>query len=348
MAKEIDKKMSAKISSNRHKRKTEKKPGIKDVAKAAGVSPTTVSRVLNSRGYISEETKAKVYQAMEQIGYYPNEIARALLNHRTYFVGLIVPSVISPFHGEIIQNIEMCLAGENYKMLLCNSNNKIEAEKDYINMLRRNQVDGMIVDTHNFFEEEYSGISMPAIAIDRYLGDKIKAVSSDNYQVGVLATRHLLERGCRRILCIRGDSRIKMPSNDRSFAYRAVMQDAGLEPMVLEAPFAMSAEEKRKLISGMLDAHPEVDGIFAGDDVLAVIAWQIAKDKGISVPGQLKVIGVDGASQTRLFVPELTTIRQPIEEIAKQAVSKLIDLIEGRPCESSVDLPVELIQGTTT
>lgn len=324
-----------------------KRPGIKEVAKTAGVSPTTVSRVLNNRGYISKETRDKVYQAMEKIGYYPNEIARALLNNRTYLVGVIVPSITSPFHGEIVENIEICLAKEHYKMLLCNSNNKIEAEKEYIQMLRRSQVDGMIVVSHNLYAEEYMGLSMPVIAIDRFLGDGIKTVSCDNYQAGSLATRHLLERGCRRILCIRGDSRLKMPGNDRSRAYQEIMRENGLDPMVLEVPFVKTMEDKRKRIWDMLEAHPEVDGVFAGDDLLAATVLQIARDKGIPVPEKLKIIGVDGARQTRLFLPELTTVRQPIGQIAGQAVEKLIDQVEGRPCEDRLDLPVELLQGTT-
>lgn len=326
----------------------EKKPGIKEVAKTAGVSPTTVSRVLNNRGYISKETREKVYQAMEQIGYYPNEIARALLNNRTYFIGLIVPSIVSPFHGEIVENIEVCLAKEHYKMLLCNSNNKIETEKEYINMLKRSQVDGIIVVSHNLYVEEYAGLSMPVIAIDRFLGDGICTVACDNYQVGALATRHLLEHGCRRILCIRGDSRLRMPGNDRSRAYQDGMRDAGLEPMVLEVPFVKTNEEKRELIQNMLAAHPEVDGVFAGDDLLAATTLQIARERGIPVPEKLKIIGVDGAQQTRLFLPDLTTIRQPIELIARQAVDSLIAQIEGRQCKDRLDLPVELIQGKTT
>ena len=330
-----------------HSKTEEKRTGIKDVAKVAGVSPTTVSRVLNNRGYISTETRSKVYKAMEQIGYYPNEIARALLNNRTYFIGIIVPSIISPFHGEIVEELEICLAREDYKMLLCNSNNRIEAEKEYIGMLRRNQVDGMIVVSHNLDVEEYVGLSMPVIAIDRFLEDKIKTVSCDNYQTGVLATRHLLERGCRRILCIRGDKRLRMPGNDRSRAYQEVMEEAGLKPMILEAPFVKPIEEKRKLICDMLDAYPDVDGVFAGDDLLAAMTLQIAREKGMSVPEKLKIIGVDGARQTRFFLPELTTIRQPIQRIAEQAVKKLIDLIEGRPCEDSLALPVELLQGKT-
>lgn len=330
------------------KRGTEKKLGIKEVAEVAGVSPTTVSRVLNDRGYISDETRKKVYTAMDQIGYYPNEIARALLIQRTYFVGVIVPSIVDPFHGELVQNLEANLSKNNYKMLLCNSKNNENTERDYIRMLKRNQVDGIIVGTHNDITKDYENLNMPVVAIDRYLGQQLVILASDNYRIGEMATQHLLERGSKNILCIRGDSRLRMPGNSRSRAYRDVIKKAGLQELVLEVPFIKSVEEKRKLIYNMLSSHPEIDGVFAGDDSLAVIVMQFARERGIRIPEDLKVIGVDGASQTRAYVPELTTIRQPIEEIAFLAVEKLIDLIEGRPCESQEDLPVELLLGKTT
>ena len=274
------------------------KPGIKDVAKVAGVSPTTVSRVLNNRGYISEETRKKVYDAMEEINYYPNEIARALLNNRTYFVGVIVPTVTSPFHGEVVEQIEYYLSQKNYKMLLCNSKNQMDTEKAYIDMLRRNQVDGMIVGTHNAVVETYS--------------------------------------------------KLKMPGNNRSQAYIQEMEKVGLPQMILEVPFIMENVEKQKLIYDMLNAHPEIDGIFAGDDSLAVIALHVARQKGINIPKDLKIIGVDGTKQILGFVPELTTIQQPVKQIAKVAVDKLIDLIEGKTAESCMDLPVKLLEGQTT
>lgn len=324
------------------------KPGIKDVAKEAGVSPTTVSRVLNDRGYISGETRKKVYGAMEKINYYPNEIARALLNNRTYFVGVIVPTVTSPFHGELMEQIEHFLSQRNYKMLLCNSKNQVEEEKSYIDMLRRNQVDGMIVGTHNLVTEEYSRLKMPVIGIDRFLGEDISVVSCDNYAVGRIATEHLLEQGCKKILCIRGDSKLKMPGNKRSEAYFDTMKKAGLPTLVLQVPFIKEYAEKREIISEMLEKHPEIDGIFAGDDLLAVISLTIAREKGIRVPEDLKIIGVDGTKQVMTFVPELTTIQQPIEEIARTAVDKLIDLIDGKKTKSTQDLPVRLCKGKTT
>ena len=279
------------------------KPGIKDVAKVAGVSPTTVSRVLNNRGYISEETRKKVYDAMEEINYYPNEIARALLNNRTYFVGVIVPTVTSPFHGEVVEQIEYYLSQKNYKMLLCNSKNQMDTEKAYIDMLRRNQVDGMIVGTHNAVVETYSKLKMPVVGIDRYLGEHIPVVSCDNYAAGQMATRHLIDKGCQHILCIRGNSKLKMPGNNRSQAYIQEMEKVGLPQMILEVPFIMENVEKQKLIYDMLNAHPEIDGIFAGDDSLAVIALHIARQKGINIPKDLKIIGVDGTKQILGFVP---------------------------------------------
>ena len=251
----------------------------KRCGKVAGVSPTTVSRVLNNRGYISEETRKKVYDAMEEINYYPNEIARALLNNRTYFVGVIVPTVTSPFHGEVVEQIEYYLSQKNYKMLLCNSKNQMDTEKAYIDMLRRNQVDGMIVGTHNAVVETYSKLKMPVVGIDRYLGEHIPVVSCDNYAAGQMATRHLIDKGCQHILCIRGNSKLKMPGNNRSQAYIQEMEKVGLPQMILEVPFIMENVEKQKLIYDMLNAHPEIDGIFAGDDSLAVIALHVAKAK---------------------------------------------------------------------
>ena len=235
------------------------KPGIKDVAKVAGVSPTTVSRVLNNRGYISEETRKKVYDAMEEINYYPNEIARALLNNRTYFVGVIVPTVTSPFHAEVADQlgvtekrrqlwINRIKSRDLEIVLLCNSKNQMDTEKAYIDMLRRNQVDGMIVGTHNAVVETYSKLKMPVVGIDRYLGEHIPVVSCDNYAAGQMATRHLIDKGCQHILCIRGNSKLKMPGNNRSQAYIQEMEKVGLPQMILEVPFIMENVEKQKLI----------------------------------------------------------------------------------------------------
>lgn len=125
------------------------KPNIHDVAKIAGVSSTTVSRVLNNRGYISEKTKEKVYKAMEEINYFPNDLARSLFRKRTNLIGLIIPNSSNPFFGELAFHIESICTSMGYKLLLCNSLHRKDKEEKYLEMLIRNQVDGVIAVTYN-------------------------------------------------------------------------------------------------------------------------------------------------------------------------------------------------------
>lgn len=180
------------------------KPKISDVAKAAGVSPTTVSRVLNDRGYISEETRTNVYQAMEKLNYLPNDLARSLFSKRSNLIGLIVPTTSNPFYGELTARIEHHCAEAGLKILLCNSLYNVEKEEKYWEMLRRNQVDGVIVCTYNRGLIDYDTHHLPTVAFDHYLSSNIPVVSSDNFKGGELATRHLIAEGCKTIVHING------------------------------------------------------------------------------------------------------------------------------------------------
>lgn len=201
-----------------------KKIGIREVAEEAQVSTATVSRVLNNRGYISKETRDKVQAAMRKLEYYPNDLARALYQKRTYTVGVIFPSNVHPFQAELIQDIEYLLSQKGYKMLLCNSLNNPQKEIDYLTMLRKNQVDGIIVGTHNKYVSGYQNSKLPIVAIDRDLGENTTTVACDNYAGGKMAVQLLIDRGCKQILDIRGDSSVKLPANDRSIAYLNLMK----------------------------------------------------------------------------------------------------------------------------
>ncbi|WP_444327975.1 LacI family DNA-binding transcriptional regulator, partial [Paratractidigestivibacter sp.] len=240
------------------------KPGIKEVAAVAGVSPTTVSRVLNNRGYISKETRDKVHAAMERINYAPNDIARAMLNGRLNLIGMIVPFVSSPFHGQIVQAVERTLAENGFKMLLCNSACRPDLERAYIDMLRRNMVDGVIVNSLNIGAEAYAEMGLSLVGIDCDLGEGSVQVASDNYRMGELATRRLLDDGCRRILCLRNNSRMRMPGNKRTEAYRDLVAAAGLPALVREVEFVRPDAEKELAIAQILAENPDIDGIFAG------------------------------------------------------------------------------------
>lgn len=325
------------------------KPKIEDVAKAAGVSPTTVSRVLNNRGYISENTKNKVYQAMTDINYIPNDLARSLYNKKTNIIGLIVPTTKNPFFGEIAAEIENYCSSKNYKMLICNSLNNIEKEKKYWDMLRRNQVDGVIVGTYNRGILNYDQHQLPTVAIDHYLSKNIPVVGSDNYQGGQLATEKLLDSGCSYIVHINGPGELETPANFRRKAYEDTMNQRGLSPITYEISGVFDQVEQDNIIRQILDEHPDVDGIFASDDLLALNVLREAHKRNIQVPEKLKIIGYDGTETIRTAAPHLSTICQPISTIAESAVAMLQKQITDRlPLErSETRHPVSFYEGTT-
>lgn len=323
------------------------KPNIHDVAKIAGVSSTTVSRVLNNRGYISDKTKEKVYKAMEEINYFPNDLARSLYRKRTNLIGLIIPNSSNPFFGELAFHIEGICASMGYKMLLCNSLNRKDKEEKYLEMLIRNQVDGVIAVTYNrgIFNDHKQ--NLPIVAIDHYLSEAIPVVGSDNYDGGKRATERLIEKGCRYIVHINGPIELETPANLRRRAYEDVMREHGREPLTYEVPFDQNYQE---VITKLFDEHPSTDGVFASDDLMAAAVITEAKTRGKQIPTQLKVIGYDGTEAIQAILPELTTIQQPIQLIAKTAIDILTKKIEGNfddlPLETY--LPVQLLEGGTT
>jgi LacI family transcriptional regulator, sucrose operon repressor len=333
-----------KLGGNRMKAK------ISDVAKIAGVSPTTVSRVLNNRGYISDETKKNVYKAMKEVNYFPNDIARSLFNKRTNLIGVIVPQTSNPFFGELVLHIESICASLNYKVLLCNSLNRIDKEEKYWEMLIRNQVDGVIAVTYNRGILDYHNQTLPIVAIDHYLSKKIPTVSSDNYSGGIQATELLISKGCKHIIHINGPIKLETPANLRRKAYEYVMNEQGKTPITYEISNTFDRKIQQEVICKLFDEHPEVDGIFASDDLVAASVIVEAQKRGKDIPTELKVIGYDGTETSQALLPGLTTIRQPIESIAKKAIEILTKEVEGEfndlPLETS--LPVKLLEGTTT
>lgn len=323
------------------------KPKIKDVAKLAGVSPTTVSRVLNNRGYLSEEVREKVAKAMNELNYVPNDVARSLFTQRTNLIGFIFPTTANPFYGEMIFHMENFCFERGYRVLLCNSSNQPEKEEQYVEMLLRNQVDGIISGAHNLGIKAYQH-SLPIVAIDRYLSEGIPVVSSDNYQGGRLATELLIQRKCKRIIHINGTREMASPANKRRDAYEDVMKENEMNFITYEIPVMGPAE---KIIHQLFDDQPDVDGIFASDDHLASRVIAEAKRRNIKVPEQLKVVGYDGTRFVRDIFPELTTIQQPIVSIAEKAIDLLVKEIEGtykKESEKEFVFPVQLMEGTST
>ena len=285
------------------------KPKIQDVAKVAGVSPTTVSRVLNDRGYISQDTKDKVFAAMEEINYIPNDLARSLYTRKTNIIGLIVPTTKNPFFGELAAEIENYCSQKGLKVLLCNSVNNTDKEKKYWEMLRRNQVDGVIVGTYNRGLLDYEQHNLPTVAIDHYLSKNIPVVGSDNYKGGQLAVEKLIEKGCRHIIHLNGPYDLETPANLRRKAYEDVMSENNLKHTTYEIPSFTETEEQDDIIKQMFDEQPDIDGVFASDDLIALAVMREAEKRNLATPEQLEAyIGYDGTAIIRTIHRGATTL----------------------------------------
>jgi len=318
---------------------------IRDVAEKAGVTVTTVSRVLNNRGYISEKTRKKVYEAMKELNYQPNELARSLYRRKSYLIGLLIPSVAHPFFAELTSYIEYYAYQNDYKILLCNSLQDVEKEKGYINMLKRHQVDGIIIGSHTLKTEQYLNVNLPIVAIDRYFSEKIPYVASDNYNGGVLATKLLIQNGCRKIAHISGPLILNTPANNRYKAFMDVVKEHNIENVVVETKLnVFDTDEYKKLIIKLFTDHPDIDGVFASSDLIAATIINAAREIGKEVPKDLKIVGYDDISIAKTIVPPLTTIRQPIEEMAKKTIEIILDQIDGKEVSIENVLPITLVE----
>lgn len=318
---------------------------IDDVARHAGVSVTTVSRVLNDRGYISEAMRSKVQQSINELGFIPNEMARSFYTARTRLVGLIIPTTANPFFGELTYYVEKYLSRRGYKLLICNSIHEQENEKEYLRMLQENRVDGIIVGSHNINIEEYDKMPLKMVSVERAINAGTPVIQCDNYDGGRQAAEALLAAGCRRILCISGDPKLSMPANDRCAAYKDTLSANGLPVEVKTIPFTEENERKRARIEEIFAGPPRYDGVFASDDMLAAMVYNYAVQQGIRVPQQLRIVGFDGTEAMRTALPLLATVKQPIRQLAEQSVEILLKAIEGYPVEQRTVLPVRLVHG---
>ena len=314
---------------------------LTDVAKLAGVSPTTVSRVINKKGYLSEKTIQKVNDAMRELGYKPNNLARSLQGKSAKLIGLIFPNIRHVFYAELIDKLEHELFKKGYKTIICNSEHDSEKEREYIEMLEANQVDVIISGSHNLGIEDYNRVTAPIISFDRNLSPDIPVVSSDNYGGGVLAAQTLVKTGAKDIIMITGNDNSNSPTGLRHAGFASILPDAP----IINVSSDFSPVRKEMEIKNIL-TQQKPDAIFASDDLTAILIINIAKELGISVPDQLKVIGYDGTYFIENYYPQLTTVKQPLEEIAFLCVELLLQKIEGKKVATTgYFLPVTLLPG---
>lgn len=322
---------------------------IKEVAKYAGVGVGTVSRALNGTGYVSEETKRKVEEAVEILHYTPNELARNLFRKRTGIIGVVVPDMEHPFFSNVVKHIEMELYKFGYKAMVCNTIGISSREQDYLDMLDRNIVDGIITGAHTLDDEVYIRIGKPIVSLDRDFGDKIPLIHSDHMQGGRIAAELFVKNGCKRVGQISGYSKVHTPSNSRHPEFTRVMNQHGIEVHTLESEWnRFSYDNFRGIVREFMDRYTGLDAIFAAD-ISAVLCLNRAKEQGILVPEDLQIIGYDAMEITRLASPVVTAVRQDTEELAGRCVETIMKLIDG---EEGIDyhqvLPVTMQIGGTT
>lgn len=328
-------------------------PKIKDVAKQAGLSVNTVSRVLNNRGYISQETREKVYQVMKELNYQPNEMARALFKKKSNMIGLIIPTVAHPFFAELTYHLEYFADQKGYKLLLCNSNRDISKESDYIDMLKKNQVDAIIMGSAALDVQHYLHLKLPIVSFDRVLSEDIPVVTSDNIEGGKLATRMLLDKGCRKPVFIYHGVGAPYHSGmlgvGRERGFDAELKNAGMEPLHFQLDEAgMDDSGNDSAIVRFLQENPDVDGVFASSDLVAAkvihACYQLKKD----IPSEIKIVGYDDVQLASLITPHLSTVRQPIRDMSEYMIQLVVKQIEGEEIPMYNTFPVALIERGTT
>lgn len=304
-------------------------PTMREVAQRAGVSPTTVSHVVNNTRYVSEEVRARVNAVMEELGYRPNALARSLRRGETQTLGLILPDSANPFFAEVGRSIEAAAFETGYNVILCNTEGDLEKESLYVDVLMKKQVDGVIfvaAGDHSGALQAILKRGGLVVVVDRDLaGVTLDTVLSDNYQGGYLATRHLIALGHRRIACIAGPSNLT-PSAQRVLGYRQALEEAGLpfdEGLLLRGDF--HPESGRQATHTLLARPQAPSAIFACNDMMAIGALRAAAERGMRVPQDLAVVGYDDIELASFTNPPLTTVQQPKDQIGKTAVRLLLE-----------------------
>ena len=324
---------------------------IKDVAQKAGVGVGTVSRVLNNSGYVSEDTREKIEQAMNELQYTPNELARNLFHKKSGIIAILVPSVEVPFFAELVHNIEEELYKQGFKIMLCNTDKEHNAESEYLDMLNRHIVDGVITGVHSLDVEEYKKIKKPIVALDRYLGENIPLVTVDHKEGGRIAAETLIANGCKKVVHFRGSIAVESPYHDRHYEFARIMKEHNVECYDYELAWnRFDLEYYEEAVKDLFQkiGDWEFDGVF-GCDCVAIECMNEVIRRHRKVPKDVKCIAYDGTYMTQMVEPSVTAIVQPTENLARESAKLICDLVNGKPHKNKqVVLNVSLRKGKTT
>ena len=322
---------------------------IKDIAKVAGVSHTTVYRALNDKPRISQSTKERIISIAEEFNYQPNVLAQSLVSGRTKTLGLVITTIVNPFYPELARGIEDTARSLGYNIILCSTNFDISLEKLYIDMLRSRGVDGIIFTSAHIHDPNITRLvrdHFPLILVNRRVYgdpkmDYIDYVVLENARGGFLAVEHLIKMGHKRIGVISG-SRGSSAAVERLEGARKAFAEYGLNPaelLVVEGDFLKpSGYEAAKRFLAMGDPPSAIFGV---NDYMAMGALEAILDAGLKVPEDIALMGFNDIEITSLKAIELTTIGQKKYEMGSIAVHTLIERIEGEGRDTARQITLE-------
>lgn len=327
---------------------------MKDVAERAGVSVATVSRVINQTGYVSEDLRQRVANAMKALNYQPSALARSLRRRETHTVGVLIPQIDQPFFGALAFAVEKTLFASGYHSLMCSAEESLEKEAAYIQMFIQQRVDGVILVPTGQAATSVKHLidhGVPAVLVDRDLhGVNINRVLCDNRQGAYQAMRHLLELGHRRIGII-GAPAYSEPMIHRANGIRQALADFGLseDPQLMVSGTLQQFEMGYRAANELLDKFPPPTAVFALTDVVAVGVIHAAAEHGLVLPRDLSIVGFDDIPLASFIIPELTTVAQPIYEMGEIATRMLLRHIETPEAEiETIAMPTTLIVRKST
>lgn len=318
---------------------------IKDVAKKAHVSVATVSRVINQKGYVNSETKQMVLDAIQELNYVPNELARSLFQKKSSIIAVVVPHLTSYYFAQLLEIIEDMIVNLDYRLMVCNSHDDPEKESKYLKIFDQYNIDGLILIANTHRIEDYKKLNIPIVEIDHKLSEDIPSITSNNFLGGKLAAQKLINGGCKKIIHFRGPSDL-MTVKQRTEGFKSVLDENSVNSFSYDLDFIKPSGEE---IEKVIQSNPDCDGVFCDSDVMAIHAIQAVYRMGRRVPEDVQVIGFDDIELGKIFKPTLTTINQSREHIAEFAVKTLMKLIHKEELEQTHrKIDVKLVERHST
>lgn len=323
---------------------------IKEVAKHLNVSPSTISRALGRPELLSQETRDRVLEAVETLGYQPNLIARGLRLQETRLLFVVVPT-LSPFFLEVFRGVERAARETGYAVLMGHTERDSARELLFLDQVASQRADGAILVTsadQDALRARHKRMPPVVLALENASGLNLTSVSVDHRQGGVDAANHLLALGHRRIAHIAGPD-VQMIAQQRRAGFREAMTAAGLDPdayPILSGDYSVTLGETA--MERLLTSHPAPTAVFAGNDEIAVGVIRTLKRVGLEVGRDVSVIGFDDQRIASLYEPALTTVRVPTEELGYQSTLRLVGQLKGERHQEDMVLPTSLVIRATT